>query len=180
MTKLFDEIPCIEGERLVLDRIVESDADALQELMDNDNVYRYEPTYLFERQFDDAHEVIGQLYGDLFTNKESLILSIRMKEDGALCGLAEFYGLSEDRCKVSIGCRLLECYWGRGIATEATSMMLDYLHNQTNIELVTASTMADNVNSAHALEKAGFTCVERNVEEDWGFAEPMVTDKWIG
>ena len=180
MKKLFSEIPRIESARLLINRIVDADADALQELMDNDDVYRYEPTYLFERQFDDAHEVIGQLYGDLFMNKESLILGIRMKEDGALCGLAEFYGLSEDRRKVSIGCRLLERYWGCGIATEATSMMLDYLHNQTDIELVTASTMVGNVNSAHVLEKAGLTCIERNVAEDWGFDEPMVTDKWVG
>ena len=52
-------------------------ADALQDLIDNQPVQRYLPTYLFEKQFDDAHEAIRLLYGDLFKNKESLILAIR-------------------------------------------------------------------------------------------------------
>ena len=73
MKKLFDEVPRIEGGRLVLERIVYSDADALQELVDNESVYRYLPTFLFEKQREDARETIRLLYGDLFTNKESLI-----------------------------------------------------------------------------------------------------------
>lgn len=177
--KLFSEIPRIEGERVVIDRVVDADAAALQELMDNDDVYRYEPTYLFERQFDDAHEAIRQLYGDLFANKESLILGVRLKEDGALCGLAEFYGLRDDHHKISIGIRLLVRYWGRGIATEATGLMVRYLYDETDIELITASSLADNAASASSLEKNGFICTARGVEEDWGFSEPTLADKWF-
>ena len=45
---------------------------------------RYLPTFLFENQFDDAHEAIRQLYGALFENKELLILAIR--EGRKRCG----------------------------------------------------------------------------------------------
>lgn len=180
MKKLFSEIPRIESEWIVLDRIVDADADALQELMDNAAVYRFEPTYLFEKQFEDAHEVIRQLYGDLYVNKQSLILAIRMKENGELAGLAEYYGLRDDAHKISVGYRLLERFWGRGIATETLALMVGYLYGETDIELITASTMVDNVASARVLEKGGFIRTAHNVEEDWGYPEPTLVDKWFG
>lgn len=177
--KLFSEIPRIEGERIVLDRVVDADADALRDLIDNPFAQRYLPTYLFEKQFDDAHEAIRLLYGDLFENKESLILAIRVKETGELAGLAEFYGLRDRLHKISVGSRLRECQWGHGFATEATRLMVDYLYDETDIEIITASTMIENKASAHVLEKVGFIRTARSVEEDWGFPEPTIVDKWF-
>ena len=177
--KLFSEVPRIEGERLMLDRVVDADADALQDMIDNLPVQQYLPTYLFEKQFDDAHEAIGMLYGDLFKNKESLILAIRVKETGELAGLAEFYGLRDRLHKISVGSRLRECWWGHGLATEATRLLVGYLYGETDIEIITASVMVGNKASEHVLEKVGFIRTACNVEEDWGFAEPVIVDKWF-
>ncbi|MBE6471601.1 MAG: GNAT family N-acetyltransferase [Coriobacteriaceae bacterium] len=177
--RLFSEIPRIEGERIVLDRVVDADADALRDLIENPLVQRYLPTYLFEKQFDDAHEAIAQLYGELFQNRESLILAIRDKETGELAGLAEFYGLRDELHKVSVGYRLRECFWGKGFATEAARLMVGYLYGETDIEIITASTMVENEASAHVLENADFIRTARGVEEDWGFAEPTIVDKWF-
>ena len=177
--KLFDQVPCIEGARVVLDRVVDSDAEALQDLVDNPAVQRYLPTYLFEKQFPDIHEAIAGLYGDLFTQKESLILAIRMKDTGELAGLAEFYGLRDSLHKVSVGYRLRESFWGRGIATEALRLMVGYLYGETDIEIITASTMVENIASAHVLEKGDFVRTARGVEEDWGFETPTIVDKWF-
>ena len=168
-----------DGERIVLDRVIDTDADALRDLIDNPFAQRYLPTYLFEKQFDDAHEAIRLLYGDLFENKESLILAIRVKETGELAGLAEFYGLRDHLHKISVGSRLRECQWGHGFATEATRLMVDYLYGETDIEIITASTMIENKASAHVLEKVGFIRTARSVEEDWGFPEPTIVDKWF-
>ena len=51
--------------------------------------------------------------------------------------------------------------------------MVDYLYNETDIEIITASTMIENKASAHVLEKVGFIRTARSVEEDWGFPEPL-------
>ena len=59
--KLFSEIPCIEGERIVLDRVVDTDADALRDLTDNPHAQRYLPAYLFEKQFDDLDRARASL-----------------------------------------------------------------------------------------------------------------------
>ena len=177
--KLFSEVPSIEGERVVLNRVVDTDADALRDLIENPLVQRYLPTYLFEKQFDDVREAISQLYGDLFENGESLILAIRDKQTGELAGLAEFYGLRDRLHKVSVGYRLRERFWGRGFATEAARLMVGYLYGETDIEIITASTMVENEASARVLEKADFIRTARGVEEDWGFPEPAIVDKWF-
>ena len=56
--KLFSEIPFIRGERLTIKAVKEEDADSLQEMIDNPNVYKYEPSFLFEKRYDDVHYVI--------------------------------------------------------------------------------------------------------------------------
>lgn len=177
--KLFSEIPSIKGEHIVLDRVVDGDADALRDLIQNPLVQRYLPTYLFEKQFDDVYEAISLLYDDPYANKESLILAIRMQDTGELTGLGEFYGLRDNLHKASMGYRLRQCWWGHGIATEAAHLMVDYLYGETDIEIITTSTMVQNEASAHVLEKAGFIRTARGVEEDWGFPEPTIVDKWF-
>ena len=43
----------------------------------------------------------------------------------------------------------------------------------------TTTTMVENEASAHVLEKADFIRTARYVEEDWGFPEPAIVDKWF-
>ena len=173
--KLFSEIPYIRGERLVIKRVMPCDAPALRELTDDPAVYRYLPTFLFEKKYEDASEVIDRLYDECF--KESIILGIYM--DGELCGLAEMYGFRDEIHKISVGYRLIKRFWGRGIASEALGLMVDYLYGETDIEIITASTMTENKASANVLMKNGFSLVVHAAYEDWGCDEPTVTDKWI-
>ena len=92
MKKLFSEIPYIESERLILRKIGEEDAEGLSELTHSPNVYRYLPTFLFEKKYEDVHEVISSLYDECF--RESIILGVFM--GNVFCGLAEIYGFSAE------------------------------------------------------------------------------------
>ena len=170
--RLFDQIPRIEGVRIILRKLVDADVPCLEELVHSDIVYRYLPIYLFEKQFDDMHEMILRLYDTCFAAKESLILGVEERGCDGICGLAEFYGLRDDAHKISVGYRLLQRSWGRGIATEALGCMVGYLYGNTDIELITASTMVQNVASARVLEKNGFIRTACGVEEDWGYDTP--------
>ena len=143
--------------------------------MQNQNVYRYLPTFLFEKQYDDIHTVIDKLYDECF--RESIILGVY--RDGMFCGIAEMYGYRDDLHKISIGYRALENFWGQEIASEALQMMIEYLYNETDIEIITASTMLANKASARVLEKNGFMLVASAVDEDWGYQKPTLVDKWI-
>ncbi len=173
--KLFSEIPELHGKRLCLQRITLSHADGLQELVKSESVYRYLPTFLFERKYPDVSDVIRRLYDECF--QASIILGVFL--NGEFCGLAEMYGYRDPIHKVSVGYRLLERCWGRGIASEALGMMADYLYGETDIEIITASTMIENQASARVLTKNGFSLVAHAVDEDWGYDRPTLTDKWI-
>lgn len=173
--KLFSEIPYLKNTRLTLRQLTPADADALKELVDSPDVYRYLPTFLYEKKYPDIHYVIRHLYDECF--QESIILGIFEKE--SFCGLAELYGYRDPIHKISTGYRLLKRCWGRGIATEALSLMVDYLYSKTDIEIITASTMVENLASANVLKKNGFDLVVHAAEEDWGYARPVLTDKWI-
>lgn len=142
--KLFSEIPELHGTRLCLRGLTMEDAADLRKLVDDPEVYRYLPTFLFEKKYPDVGDVIGHLYDECF--RESILLGVFL--DSEFCGLAEMYGYREPIRKISVGYRLLKRCWGKGIASEALGMMIDYLYNETDIEIITASTMVENRASA--------------------------------
>ena len=180
MKKLFDEIPYLEGERIILRKLTENDREALSEMAHSNNVYRYEPTYLLEQQYTDMDELLRDLYGKYFEQKQNLFLGIYLKENPEeLCGLAEFYDYRDHLHMVSIGGRLREKFWKSGIGTEVAKLMSDYLFKETDIEIITASTMADNKASAHVLEKNGFMTTHNIHKEDWGHAESTDAYRWF-
>jgi len=180
MKKLFDEIPYLEGNLLILRKITENDREALQEMAGSNVVYRYEPAYLIEQQYTDMDLLLRDLYGEYFEKKLNLFLGIFLKENpGELCGLAEFYDYRDHLHMVSIGARLREKYWKSGLGTEVAKLMSDYLFAETDIEIITASTMVDNKASAHVLEKNGFMTTHSVRKEDWGHPESTDAYRWF-
>ena len=171
----FSELPVIQGEKTVLKPLTDRDAGPLSRLAADERVYRWLPTFLFERKYADAHEVIRRLYTECL--EESLIFGVF--ENGVFCGLAEFYGYKDPIHKISVGYRLLPECWGRGLASDALGAMIRFLYGQTDIEIITASTMVENSASAKVLQKNDFTLVVSGAEEDWGYGRPTIADKWI-
>ena len=175
MKGLFPEPPVLADGRLCLKPLSLSDADSLRLLIRQDSVYRYLPTFLYEKKYSQPEEVLLRLYDEGLD--DSLILGIFMGK--RFCGLFEVYSFRAPIHKASVGYRLLREEWGKGIASESLGMMTDELLAGRGIEIITASTMLQNRASAHVLQKNGFSLVNHAVEEDWGFPEPTLTDKWI-
>lgn len=179
MKKLFDEIPRLENGNIIIKEITSADAEALHGMTQSSAVYRYLPTFLFEKSCPDTQKVIRELYRDIYISKESLILGIYTAGDMQFCGIAEFYGFKDQIHKTCIGYRLSDRFWGKGIATQTVALMVDYLYTQTDTEIITASTMVENLASARVLEKNGFIMTAASVPEDWGFPEPTTANKWF-
>lgn len=175
MRDLFQRIPRLESDLVCLRQLTLSDVEMLEKMTRQEKVYRYEPTFLYEKQYDRAEDAILQMYGEGLG--DSLILGVFQGE--GFCGLAEVYGYRAPIHKVSVGYRLMEEVWGRGIATETLRLMVEELINNRGIEIITASTMIENHASARVLEKNGFTLVNHAVGEDWGYPTPTLADKWI-
>ncbi len=175
MKKLFSELPEIAGRLLTLRPLDMSDAAALARFKNDPDVYKRVPAFLFEQKYESAEEVIGKLYTECI--KESLILGA-FDEEG-FCGLAEIYGYKPPLLKASVGGRLLPRCWGKGYATEMIGLLVGYLLNETDVEIVTASTMVENKAAAKVIKKNGFRRAMHGVPEDWGFGRPTAVDKWI-
>lgn len=175
MKNLFPEIPTLNGDRVTLRPLEPSDAESLRELTEDEEVYRYLPTFLYEKKYEDKAYVIEHLYDECI--KDSLILGVFM--DDSFCGLAEIYGYRRSLSKVSVGYRLLQNCWGKGIATETLGVMVKYLMEEKNIRIITASTMVKNTASANVLKKNGFKHMTYTIFENWGYYYPIKTEKWI-
>ena len=174
---LFTEFPFIESERLIIKKIGIEDEAAVKALSMNDNVYRYEPTFLAERNCEDAAYFINTVCEKSFNEKESILAGIYLKEAGnAFCGIAEIFGCKKHT--VSIGCRLNEAYWGKNIATEVVALLKAYLFEKTDIDTIRASNMIQNIASGRNLEKNGFCLEEKEVEDDWGYEGNVLVNKW--
>ena len=61
MKDLFRTIPRLAGKTIELRALTQADADALDAFTHDDRVYRYLPTFLFERKYPTAAEAIGVL-----------------------------------------------------------------------------------------------------------------------
>ena len=175
---MFDEVPCLKNQRIVLKRLEERDAPSLQELVSEEMVYRCLPVFLYEMRYS-SQEAIGGMYRRSFSQRGFLLLGIYLEEGRVLCGLMEIYGLREEIHKVSLGFRLRERYWRRGIATEAVALMVEYLFGYTGIEIITATVKAGHVEAGRVLTKNGFMQNVARVEEDWGYPQLTLAEKWI-
>ena len=111
-TQFFQSVPTLQSERLILRRLTQADAGALDRVAHSEVVYRCLPAFLYEQKYPDIHRVMDGLYDECL--RESLILGIFLMEGESFCGLAEMYGLRNAIHKVSIGYRLAEPYWSKG------------------------------------------------------------------
>ena len=200
--KLFDEYPYIESDTVVLKKMSAADADALSDMVKNEQLYRYLPTFLYEQKYEEIQEMLAKMDEECFLTKESLLLGIYVKKNPAsspageqttappsaeqpptaqwqFAGIAEFYNYEEKKGKASIGCRLLPAFWGQGLATAVIGMMKDYLFTQTDVRTITGHVMKANLASAGAAKKNGFLCKYPDLLEDWGFPQLVETDKFV-
>lgn len=178
--KLFDEIPCLEDDYLTLHRMTEADAPVLEEMSKNEAVTRYLPADLFEYGFADKKEAIREMYQGIFERKESLLLGVYLKEaPEQLAGVCEFYNYEPFWNKASIGVRLNESCWNKGIGERTISLMKDYLFQQTDVKRITAHVMTANTYSQRAIQKQGFRLRKSNAPEDWGHPEKVKVNKFV-
>jgi ribosomal-protein-alanine N-acetyltransferase len=71
-------------------------------------------------------------------------------------GLAEIFDYKVRKKQITIGFCLNENYWHRGIATEATRLMVNYLCNDLGLNTLKGYAMPENVFSTKVLLRNGF------------------------
>lgn len=180
MAELFSGYPVLEDERIVMHKMTMADVKALEQMCANANVYRYEPTFLYEQKYENKADVIANMDRECFETKESLLLGIYVKENpDVMIGIGEVYAYEPERKKASIGCRLDEPYQHKGCGTSAERLLKNYLLEECGLKIITAHVMKQNIPSKKALEKTGLILKYPDCLEDWGFEEPVLIDKFV-
>ncbi len=170
MTELFSIFPYLESKTLFVRRMVESDVDALAEITENENVYRYIPPFLYKKSKSNLLAAIRNLGGRDFEKKRFIIAGVYLHSDpNKLVGLAEMFDYKKRIGQITIGYRINENYWHQGIATEIVDLLIEYLSAEVKIPVIKAYVMPENVYSSKALMKNGFKKEEVLTEgKNWG------------
>ena len=178
--KLFDEYPSLTNGTVTIHKMTEDDAEALRRLASNKNVYRFLPTFLYEQKYEDKREVIARMDAECFETREGILLGVYLNSaPDQMAGIAEIYNYEEKKSKASIGCRLDEPFWNKGIATQVVALLKEYLADRIGLKTITAHIMKENIGSAKTVQKNGFICKYPDVYGDWGWDELLCTDKYV-
>jgi ribosomal-protein-alanine N-acetyltransferase len=159
----------IQTERLILREMRFEDMDGLFELDSDPEVHKY----LGNNCVKDIEQVkkivtsVKQQYIENGIGRWSMIdkksgefigwTGLKLVKE-TLNGHSDFYDL---------GYRLLQKYWGKGLATESALASLKYGFETLNLEIIYASAHIDNLQSNRILNKIGFQFVETYPYESW-------------
>ncbi|MFB3387761.1 GNAT family N-acetyltransferase [Flavobacterium sp. LAR06] len=151
----------IETERLLLRELQMSDIDGMFELDSNPNVHLFvgkKPVKSIEESIGYI-ENVQQQYKDFGTGRWAVIL----KETNEFLGWSGIKFITNEinnhKDFYEIGYRFIEKHWGKGYATEAGKVFVDYAFNELKADALYAYADAGNENSRKILEKLGLQYV---------------------
>ena len=151
----YDQFPNIAGDEITLRKIVPSDVDCLFEIYSNEKLFLHSPVML-KKNKDTVANMIGHFERD-YNKKKEVFLGISVNsEPDHIVGVAEMFDYDSAVNSITIGYRLNDRFWGKGIATKTVKAMVDYLFQDIGINRIQAFVMPENVKSLNVLKRNGF------------------------
>ncbi len=153
---LFAAYPYLQSDTLILRKIEKTDLDGMDEIYRNETLFQYTPGSARKTR-EAVENIIGHFERD-FGKKKTLTLGICLTSDpGRIVGIGEMFDYELVTRMVTIGYRIHEAFWGRGLATQAVRLMTDYLFSEIGVNRVQAYVMPENTRSHGVLLRNGFT-----------------------
>jgi len=155
IVRIFTKIPTLTTERLTLRRLKPSDYRDMFEYACRPEVTKYllwEPHNSSQRTYDYL-AYLQTLYrkGDFYD------WAVVTNDEKKMIGTCGFTTLDFNHNAAEVGYVLNPRYWGRGIATEAVSRVLDFAFRELNVRRVEAKYIIGNDASRRVMEKCGMT-----------------------
>jgi ribosomal-protein-alanine N-acetyltransferase len=152
---VFDQFPVLRSAELVLNKIEESHLDELFGIYSNDKVFEY-CGIIPKHNKATVNNMIGHFERD-YAKKSRIKWGIfTAGDDERLLGIIEASEFNQKVNMVTIGYFLAEEEWGKGIASKAALLLLDFLFKQVNVNRIQAEVMLRNESSKKVLLKNGF------------------------
>lgn len=172
----FDTFPELETERLLLRRILPTDAADWARLFGHPDVTAY-LVDIEENAGDEAHaaEIIAWA-DEIFARRSGIRWAVTLKPEGRLIGSCGFHLYSAANRRAEIGYELHVDYWRRGIMTEALRAVLRFCFDALELHRVEADVTAGNQASAGLLRALGF--VQEGTWRERVYARGQFHDLW--
>jgi len=121
--------------------------------MNNPEVNRYMETRFTSQTMDEIRSYVAKMAD----KADEIFLAICLKDGDRHIGNIKLGPINKFHHFAYISLFIGEkSYWGKGIATEAISLVKDFAFEKLGLHRLMAGCYADNVSSARAFEKAGF------------------------
>ena len=149
--KLFDDLPSIETERLLVRTLKMDDAEDLFEWVSDPEVTKYLFWYA-HRSIADSRDFISWVTTDNFA-----CWGVVLTENKKVIGNCFLHNFNFEHRRAEIAFNIARKYWGRGYGTEVAQAVLRFGFEHWRLNRIEGTCMVENVASAHVMEKAGMT-----------------------
>ncbi|MBU5437277.1 GNAT family N-acetyltransferase [Tissierella sp. MSJ-40] len=144
----------LQSNRILLKPITKEDLEFLYKVESHPLVYKYESSDVPSKEdvFKDYQEAIEFMSEK---PKESLACVIYLAESGIPIGEVDIHLNWEEIREWEIGYIMHPDYWGKGYATEAVKLLIDYAFEKLNAHKIVAFCNAKNINSFALMKRIG-------------------------
>ena len=161
--ELFLNYKVLRSDRLLLREPADQDISDIFEIYSNPEVMLYfDDRYAF-KDIAEAEQMISG-YNQAIHDMNGMRWGIVLKESGKLIGTCGFHAISDYHKRIEIGYDLNRDYWGKGIMSEALSLIIDYAFGNSDVNRIEAFVEPPNKASLALLGKLGF-CMEGTLRE---------------
>ncbi|SFL75417.1 GNAT family N-acetyltransferase [Pelosinus propionicus] len=152
---VFKAFPVLESKNLVLKKIEDGDLQEIYEIYSNDKVFEF-CGIIPKHNIQTISNMISHFERD-YNKKSRIKWGIFQKNmNNKLVGIIEAMDFNQKVDMVTIGYFLAQPYWGKRIASEAVSKLIEFLFEKVNVNRIQAEVMPANEISKKVLLKNGF------------------------
>ena len=147
--------------------------DVWQNSLDENN-RKFVPDEVFET-LEEASKVVDQIIEWYKSENGPFIYAVKRNSDKANIGYVQLVLIPEG---FEIGYHIAMKYTGKGYATHAVKLFLNYLRDNTDMKEIYGVALADNLASRRVLEKSGFTLYFEGMGDYQGHKKKIVKTKY--
>lgn len=148
------ELPRLEGERIVLRQMRESDANDVFAIFRDEEIIRYWSSPAHE-SLDDALELIADAKKQ-FEARTMFEWGASLNENDRVIATFTLLNVDIPHRRAEVGYALNREFWGGGYATEGLELMIAFAFGPMNLHRLEADVHPENQGSFRLLEKQGF------------------------
>ncbi len=152
---VFEKFPILQTKRLVLREIKEIDAEEIFKMRADGRVNGFiaRPQML---KLETAQELVEKTQ-NAFANKKGIGWAGVVKNTSAIIGSCGFNSIDFDNLRAEIGGELSVQFWGKRIAIEAVTEIVNFGFSHLNFHTINAKVFPNNRGAIFLLELLGFT-----------------------